>query len=127
MPPAKTSFLDKVLGRLTRLDTENVRTLLHRLAEERSLLETIFNIVEDGILVVAEDGGVQYLDQSALRLLGLPESARGGETTIQNLLPELDWEKLAHDGSKGRKPRGPSGIRSGLAAAALFSPVRRAD
>ena len=57
MPPAKTSFLDKVLGRLTRLDTENVRTLLHRLAEERSLLETIFNIVEDGILVVAEDGG----------------------------------------------------------------------
>lgn len=94
MPPAKTSFVDKVLGRLTRLDSENVRALMRRLAEERSLLETVFNIVEDGIIVVAEDGRVLYLNQSANRLLGLPENTRADGQTIQQILPELDWLKL---------------------------------
>ncbi|MBL8303127.1 MAG: PAS domain S-box protein, partial [Ideonella sp.] len=94
MPPPKTSFVDKVLGRLTRLDSENVRALMRRLAEERSLLETVFNIVEDGIVVVAEDGRVLYFNQSAIRLLGLPENARAEGHTIQQILPELDWSKL---------------------------------
>lgn len=94
MPPQKTNFVDKVLGRLTRLDSENVRALMRRLAEERSLLETVFNIVEDGIVVVAEDGRVLYFNESALRLLGLPENARAEGHTIQEVLPELDWSKL---------------------------------
>jgi len=94
MPPPKTSFVDKVLGRLTRLDSENVRVLMRRLAEERSLLETVFNIVEDGIVVVADDGRVLYVNQSAGRLLGLPENTRIDGQTIQQILPELDWSKL---------------------------------
>lgn len=94
MPPPKTSFLDKVLGRLTRLDAENVRTLMRRLAEERSLLETVFNIVEDGIVVTTADGRVQYLNENASRLLGLPDRTVPDGQTIQQLLPELDWAKL---------------------------------
>jgi PAS domain S-box-containing protein len=94
MPPPKTSFVDKVLGRLTRLDSENVRALMRRLAEERSLLETVFNIVEDGIVVVADDGRVLYVNQSAERLLGIPENTRVDGQTIQQILPELDWSKL---------------------------------
>ncbi|MGE3310222.1 MAG: nitrogen regulation protein NR(II) [Limisphaerales bacterium] len=94
MPPQKTSFVDKVLGRLTRLDSENVRALMRRLAEERSLLETVFNIVEDGIVVVADDGRVLYLNQGAMRLLGLPENTRADGQSIQQILPELDWSKL---------------------------------
>ena len=35
MPAPKTTFVDKVLGRISRLDAENVRALLRRLAEER--------------------------------------------------------------------------------------------
>ncbi len=97
MAPAKTSssFVDRVLGRLTRLDSDHVRSLMQRLAEERSLLETVFNIVEDGIVVTTSDGRVQYMNQSAIRLLGLTEMTRSEGQTIQQLLPELDWEKLA--------------------------------
>jgi PAS domain S-box-containing protein len=94
MAPVKTNFLDRVLGRLTRLDADNVRSLMQRLAEERSLLETVFNIVEDGIVVTASDGRVVYLNQSAGRLLGLAEAARAEGELIQQLLPEMDWEKL---------------------------------
>lgn len=104
MAPSKTSFVDKVLGRLTRLDADNVRALLRRLAEERSLLETVFNIVEDGIVVAAEDGRVLYLNQSAGRLLGLPETARVEGQLIQDLLPELDWSKLEALDRQGGAP-----------------------
>jgi len=103
MAHPKTSFVDKVLGRLTRLDSDNVRALMRRLAEERSLLETVFNIVEDGIVVVAEDGRVLYLNQSALRLLGLPENTRVDGQTIQDILPELDWSKLRDLDRQGGK------------------------
>lgn len=104
MSPGKTSFVDKVLGRLPRLDTENVRTLLRRLAEERSLLETVFNIVEDGILVTTRDGRVLYLNQSAVRLLGLADTARAEQQTIQELLPELDWAQLRTTDDQGGAP-----------------------
>lgn len=95
MPPPKTSFVDRVLGRLTRLDAENVRSLLRRLAEERSLFETVFNIVEDGIVVTTPDGRVQYLNQGAARLLGLADGSKAEDQAIQQLLPELDWAKLS--------------------------------
>ena len=52
MASTKTSFVDRVLGRLTRLDTDNVRALMRRLAEERSLLETVFNIGKLGVLAL---------------------------------------------------------------------------
>ena len=50
MPP-KSSFLDKVLGRIGRLDPEGLQTVVQRLARERSFLETLFNTIEDGVLV----------------------------------------------------------------------------
>ena len=54
MPAAKSSFLDKVLGRIGRLDPEGLQTVVQRLARERSFLETLFNTIEDGVLVVDE-------------------------------------------------------------------------
>ncbi len=94
MPPATTSFVEKVLGRLARLDSDHVRGLVRRLAEERSLLETVFNVVEDGIVVTDPNGRVRHLNQSARSLLGLPEEGRVEGRRIQDLLPELDWDKL---------------------------------
>ena len=71
----KPSFLDKVLGRLDRLDTEGLQTVVQRLARERSLLETVFNAIEDGVLVVDEAGRILYFNQAATRLLGLQPDA----------------------------------------------------
>ncbi|MCC6233077.1 MAG: PAS domain S-box protein [Verrucomicrobiales bacterium] len=104
MASVKTSFVDKVLGRLTRLDADNVRALMRRLAEERSLLETVFNIVEDGIVVTDDEGKVIYLNQSARRLLGLGENARAEGEPIQQLLPELEFAKLKAMDQKGGTP-----------------------
>ena len=90
---SKSSFLDKVLGRLPRLDKEGLQTVVERLAHERAFLETLFNTIEDGVVVVDDEGTVAYYNDAATRLLGLPENAEG--QPIRRLLPELDWEQVA--------------------------------
>lgn len=95
----KSSFLDKVLGRIGRLDAEGLQTVVTRLARERSFLETLFNTIEDGVLVVDEQGRILYFNQAITRLLGLQPGSEGQPVT--RFLPELDWEDLARFDSKG--------------------------
>src|ERR1041385_2779197 len=91
--PSKSNFLDKLLGRLPRLDKEGLQTVVERLAHERAFLETLFNTIEDGVLVVDEAGRIAYFNDAAIRLLGLPAAAEG--EAIGRYLPELDWEQVA--------------------------------
>ncbi len=93
MPPGKSTFLDKVLGRISRLDAEGLQTVVQRLARERNFLETLFNAIEDGVLVVDEKGKVLYFNQAVTRLLGLQADATEGQP-ISKFLPELDWPSL---------------------------------
>ena len=94
MPAPKSSFLDKVLGRIGRLDQAGLQTVVQRLARERSFLETLFNTIEDGVLVVDEQGRVLYANHAVTRLLGLPKDAAEGQP-VARYLPEMDWAKLA--------------------------------
>ena len=93
MPAGKNSFLDKVLGRIGRLDTQGLQTVVRRLARERSFLETLFNTIEDGVLVIDEEARILYFNQSVTKLLGLQSGAEG--QPISKYLPEVEWEKLA--------------------------------
>src|SRR4051794_10958933 len=97
---SKSSFLDKVLGRIGRLDTEGLQSVVQRLASERSFLETLFNTIEDGVLVVDEDGSILYFNQAVTQLIGLKPSDAEGRP-ITNYLPELDWKKLFRLDAKG--------------------------
>src|SRR5262245_56225198 len=94
MPPAKSTFLDKVLHRIARLDPEGVQTVVQRLARERSILETLFNTIEDGVLVVDEQGRVLYFNQAVTNLLGLRLQEAEGQH-ITRYLPDLNWRELA--------------------------------
>ena len=92
MPSPKSSFLDKVLGRIGRLDKEGLQTVVERLARERSFLETLFNTIEDGVVVLDEAGRVLYFNQAATRLLGLQANAEG--QPLERLVPELNLETV---------------------------------
>ena len=100
MAPSKSSFLDKVLGRIGRLDKEGLQTVVQRLARERSFLETLFNTIEDGVLVADETGRVLYFNQAVTRLLGMQEGVSEGQH-VNQFLPDLDWEKLARFDKSG--------------------------
>src|SRR6476646_5601197 len=96
---SKSSFLDKVLGRIGRLDAEGLQTVVQRLARERSFLETLFNTIEDGVLVVDEQGRILYFNQAVTRLLGLQSNVEG--EPITRFIPEVDWRKISRFDSDG--------------------------
>ena len=82
------SPLDKVLGKLDDLDEVNLGILVQRLARERKLLETVFDIIRDGVLVVDEDGVLTYSNTEGRRLIGL-KKGNSDKTFLQRAAPEL--------------------------------------
>src|SRR5438876_3067275 len=94
MASSKSSFLDKVLGRMGRLDHEGLQTVVQRLARERSFLETLFNTIEDGVLVADEHGRIVYFNEAVTNLLGLKTQDAEGQP-VKRYLPELDWKELS--------------------------------
>jgi PAS domain S-box-containing protein len=99
MAATKSSFLDKVLGRIGRLDAEGLQTVVQRLARERSFLETLFNTIEDGVLVVDEQGRIIYFNQAVTRLIGLQPNVEGQHIT--QFLPEVDWKQISRADNSG--------------------------
>ncbi|MDP3072154.1 MAG: ATP-binding protein [Opitutaceae bacterium] len=88
MSGKKHTSLDRVLGRLDTLDAVNLANLVQRLARERGLFEEIFNTLQEGILVVRDDGAIDYANASAHRLLGVGEDGLAGQT-LWRLVPGL--------------------------------------
>ncbi len=99
MASSKSNFLDKVLGRIGLLDREGLENVVQRLARERGFLETLFNTIEDGVLVVDESGKLIYFNEAATRLVGLQENAEN--QPITEFLVEIDWEKIQHFDARG--------------------------
>lgn len=93
MATVKSSFLDKVLGRIGRLDTEGLQSVVQRLARERTFLETLFNAIEDGVLVADEQGRVIYFNQAVTRLIGLQPA--NDEIRVTDILPEINWSTIS--------------------------------
>ncbi len=103
MAATKSSFLDKVLGRIGRLDPEDLQTVVQRLARERSFLETLFNTIEDGVLVVDEQGRIVYFNLAVTNLLGLKAQDAEGQP-VRRYLPDLNWKELsARDRAGGQQ------------------------
>ncbi len=93
----KLGFFDKLLGRIDRLDAEGLQKILQRLARERVFFETLFNAIEDGIIVIDNAGKITYFNDAVKRLIGL-ESEKDIGREIQKALPNLSLETLKQDG-----------------------------
>ena len=93
----KAGFLEKLIGRLGKIGPEEVQNYLLRLAQEKGFLETVFNAIQEGIIVTDSSGRITYLNDGACELFGLD-----GEGSIGKQLDErvrgLDWNALAHSG-----------------------------
>src|SRR5690606_37105030 len=84
----KETSLDRVLGRIESLDTINLTNLAQKLARERAYLETIFNTALEGILVVDQDGIIEYANESSRRMIGIPRDELG-TIALWRLIPGL--------------------------------------
>lgn len=93
----KNTFLDKVLNRIDRVGQEDLQAYLQRLNSEKGFFETIFNTLQEGIVVVDPQGKIRYLNHAITTLLGIdPAKALG--TSMAQHLKELDWPKILAEG-----------------------------
>src|SRR5689334_13461425 len=90
----KSSFLDKLIGRIDRIDPESLQSYMLKLVREKGFLETVFNTIEEGIIVTDESGRISYLNRATTELVGIPPTTGVG-THVSKYLPELDWEKIS--------------------------------
>ncbi|MEM9018490.1 MAG: ATP-binding protein [Verrucomicrobiota bacterium] len=88
MPRHRSKGLERILGRLEDLDEQNLTILVNRLVRDRHLLESVFDIIHDGILVLDGDGIIQYSNEAAFRLLGL-QRREIGKSVVWRRIPEL--------------------------------------
>lgn len=89
----KAGFLEKLIGRLGRIDPEEVQNYFLRLAQEKGFLETVFNAIQEGIIVTDLNGRITYLNDAACELFGL-EGADSIGKRLDERVRGLDWQAL---------------------------------
>lgn len=91
----KTGFLDKLVERLGRVDPEEVQHYLLRLAQEKGLIETVFNAIQEGIIVTDAHGRITYVNDAACELFGFDGASSIGKR-LDERVRGLDWESLSN-------------------------------
>jgi two-component system, sporulation sensor kinase E len=91
----KSGFLDKLIERLGRIGPEDVQNYFLRLAQEKGFLETVFNSIQEGIIVTDSKGRITYLNEAACQLFGLQNDESIGKR-LDERVRGLDWESLTH-------------------------------
>jgi len=99
----KSTFLDKLIGRIERVDPQSLQSVVLKLAREKGFLETLFNTLQEGVMVIDTDGRISYLNAAAGQLLGV-DLERGVGEPISRHLRDVDWKRIwAADKGEWRK------------------------
>ena len=93
----KAGFLEKLIERLGRIGPEDVQNYFLRLAQEKGFLETVFNAIQEGIIVTDSRGRITYLNDAACELFGLDANDAIGKR-LDERIRGLDWESLTQSG-----------------------------
>ncbi|MEI6563458.1 MAG: ATP-binding protein [bacterium] len=89
----KAGFLEKLISRLDRLDPQSVQTHFLRLAKEKGLLETIFQSIQEGVVVIDGKGIITYANRAAGALSGFSHTTAIGKPIVR-FLRDIDWSRV---------------------------------
>jgi len=90
----KAGFVEKLIGRLGKIGPEDVQNYFLRLAQEKGFLETVFNSIQEGIIVTDAKGRITYLNNAACQLFGLEAEDSIGKR-LDERVRGLDWSALS--------------------------------
>lgn len=91
--------MDKIISRLDRLGTEELRQLFLRLASEKGLLQDVFDALRDGLILFDNDGNARFANKAACTIYA---------RTLRDLLREpfdrlvggaCTWKELSGSGA----------------------------
>jgi signal transduction histidine kinase len=91
----KAGFVEKLIGRLGKIDANDVQNYFLRLAQEKGFLETVFNAIQEGIIVTDSKGRITYLNEAACELFGLENQDSIGKR-LHERVRGLDWDAVSH-------------------------------
>src|SRR5258707_7380279 len=89
----KAGFLEKLIERLGRIGPEDVQNYFLRLAQEKGFLETVFNAIQEGIIVTDSKARITYLNDAACGVFGLEAGEAIGKR-LDERIRGLDWESM---------------------------------
>ncbi|MHB9138739.1 MAG: sensor histidine kinase [Victivallaceae bacterium] len=92
---SKKSFLDRFLERVDSIDSNSVQAYILRLSREKGFLETVFNAIQEGILVVDRRLKIRYHNKAAKELLGLPDDL--DHLRLSHFLRNVDWHRILQE------------------------------
>src|ERR1700737_1514548 len=90
----KAGFVEKLIGRLGKIGPEDVQNYFLQLAQEKGFLETVFNSIQEGIIVTDSKGRITYLNDAACGLFGLEAEDSLGKR-LDERVRGLDWASLS--------------------------------
>src|SRR5256714_6626065 len=93
----KAGFVEKLIGRLGKIGPEDVQNYFLRLAQEKGFLETVFNAIQEGIVVTDAKGRITYLNSAACEIFGLQNEDSLGKP-LDEKVRGLDWKALTKTG-----------------------------
>jgi signal transduction histidine kinase len=93
----KAGFIEKLIGRLGKIGPEEVQNYFLRLAQEKGFLETVFNAIQEGIIVTDSTGRISYLNDAACTLFGVDADDSIGKR-LDERVRGLDWKSLTLSG-----------------------------
>jgi signal transduction histidine kinase len=85
-------FFEKIIGNLDTAEKINIQAILHKIANERSFFQMVFNAIKEGIVVIGGDRKIQYVNRAAKVLIGIPDDYE--QINIQLFFRDLDWDNI---------------------------------
>ncbi|BDS06216.1 PAS domain-containing sensor histidine kinase [Oceaniferula spumae] len=93
----KSGFLDKLIARLDQVEPGEVQRLVMRLVREKGFLESVFEALQEGVLILDPEGQITYVNQAASRIFGIDPAKSIGQS-LSTTVRGLEWNKLADPG-----------------------------
>ena len=93
MASKKKSFVDKILERMDRIDSGSLQAQFARLAQQKGLLETIVQSMQEGLLVLDAGGSLTFANSAAESLLGFELQMSAGQP-LERVLRGIDLPSL---------------------------------
>ena len=98
MAAKDSRFTDRILQNIDKLDNERLQAYLLRFINDKGFLESIFNTIREGIIVI--DGGlnIRFVNSAAKSLLGISQEDIG--KSIAFFFRQFPWENMLKGNAK---------------------------
>ena len=91
--PTNKAFIEKLIERIDRLDSDSIQSQFLRLVQEKGLMETIFQSIQEGILVLDEEAHLTYANRAAEGMMGFTSEKAIGHS-VKDYLTGIEWERI---------------------------------